>query len=403
MEGKRTDIIRGIVAWASNDTSLKIYWLNGMAGTGKSSIAHTLCERLCKEKMLGGSFFCSRSDAALSDWSRIIPTLASMLARLSPSIQSDLCQVLDGNSKAALLNTPSQQFDLLIAGPAKSVIEANVNTLVVVIDAIDECSQKVKVESLITSICDGVSELPLKFFISSRPEVWIEAAFRPYIHVAHSLTRVFPLHDVAEEDVRRDIEKFLKLSLSQVAQRFEGNSDWPSEQELRALLNQSGRLFIYAATAVRYICASHGTYRQRLTAMTRPGSSSPQKTERIDSFYSLIMEEAFRDLDEEETLSRREVLSTVVFLRAPLSIQGIVSLLVFPEHDIRGSLSPFQSVIRVPSANAGQVSIFHTSFRDFIVNPARSKEYCIYGSKSHQLQMFAMFERVSSAQHLQFT
>ena len=64
--------------------------------------------------------------------------------------------------------------------------------------------------SLIETICDGVSSIPLKFFISSRSEAWIEMAFRPYIHVALSLKTVFPLHDVAAEVVRRDIEKFLK-------------------------------------------------------------------------------------------------------------------------------------------------------------------------------------------------
>lgn len=324
MGGTRTDILKDLETWAGDNAAPKVYWLSGMAGTGKPSIAHILCERLHEKATLGGSLFCSRPDAALSDWSRIIPTLANMLAESIPPIRS---KVLENKPQAALLNTPFQQFDLLVAGPAKSVIEAYFNTWVVVIDAIDECSQHQKVESLIPIICDRVSRLPLKFFTSSRPEAWIEMASSPYVH-----TTVFPLHDVAERDVRRDIEKFLRSSLSKVAQRFEGNIDWPSEQEPTPLLDQSGRLLIYAATVVRYIHASYATHRQRLTVIMRPGSSSPLQ-------------------------------------------------MVFPDYGIRGNLWPFQ----VPSAKVGQVSIFPTSFRDFIVDPARSKIYCVDGSESRQL------------------
>ena len=385
MPETRENILEILEGWAGNSNTSKVYWLKGMAGTGKSSIAHSLCEILDKKGKLGGSFFCSRSDTTLRDPKVIVPTIAGMLARSSPSIQSELCQVLEQHPDAAAFNSLTEQFNLLLARPIENVIPKKIRTYkIIVIDAIDECSHQEKVASLIETICDGVSNIPLKFFISSRSEAWIEMAFSPYVHEALSLKTIFPLHDVAAEDVRRDIKKFLKLSLSKVAQRFEGNTDWPSEQELKALLDQSGRLFIYAATAVRYIRASNADYRERLAAMTLPGFSSSHQTGRIDSFYNLIMEEAFGALTETETARRRGILSTVIFLQTPLSIQGMVSLLVLPEHDIRRNLRPFQSVIHVPSANVGQVSIFHTSFRDFMVGLARSK-YCVDASESHHM------------------
>ena len=387
MPETREQILETLEDWAIDDETPKVYWLNGMAGTGKSSIAHSLCEILDKKGKLGGSFFCSRSDTTLRDGKAIVPTIASMLARSSPSIQSELFQILEQHPDAASFNSLSEQFKLLLARPINNAIPTNVRTYkIIVIDAIDECSQQWKVESLITTICGGVSNLPLKFFISSRPEARIEKVFRPYVHIAHSL-RTYPLHDVAEADVRNDIGIFLKSSLSSIAradEQFEDSPDWPSQPELTALLDQSGRLFIYAATAVRYLRASNADYRERLTSITRPGTSLPLQTG-IDSFYSLIIEEAFGTLTETETARGRVVLSTVIFLQAPLSIQGIASLLVLPEHDIRRNLRLFQSVIRVPSAKAGQVSIFHTSFRDFIVDPGRSKIYCVDASESHQL------------------
>ena len=46
MAGTREQILDELEGWAINDTTPNVCWLNGMAGTGKTSIAHTLCERL---------------------------------------------------------------------------------------------------------------------------------------------------------------------------------------------------------------------------------------------------------------------------------------------------------------------------------------------------------------------
>ena len=61
MAETRVRIIANLETWARDETAPKVYWLNGHLGTGKTSIAHTLSERLDREKMLGASFFCSRS------------------------------------------------------------------------------------------------------------------------------------------------------------------------------------------------------------------------------------------------------------------------------------------------------------------------------------------------------
>jgi hypothetical protein len=46
MEGTRVKILADLEDWASDDNSKKVYWMVGMAGIGKSSISHTLCEML---------------------------------------------------------------------------------------------------------------------------------------------------------------------------------------------------------------------------------------------------------------------------------------------------------------------------------------------------------------------
>jgi signal recognition particle GTPase len=43
LEGTRVKILADLEAWAMDDDGCKVYWLVGMAGTGKSTISHTKC------------------------------------------------------------------------------------------------------------------------------------------------------------------------------------------------------------------------------------------------------------------------------------------------------------------------------------------------------------------------
>ena len=75
--------------WALDDLDTRIFWLNGMAGTGKTTIAYSFCELLDRSKMLGASFFCSRSDDNTRNPSIIFPTIVFRLAN-----NSDFCSAL---------------------------------------------------------------------------------------------------------------------------------------------------------------------------------------------------------------------------------------------------------------------------------------------------------------------
>ena len=373
-------------------TTPKVYWLNGHLGTGKTSIAHTFSERLHKIRMLGASFFCSRS--ALKDTRCIIPTIASMLSQSNPKIWSAICEVLASNPDVGDLNSLSEQFKSLVVGPIKKVVRNDIKIYkIVVIDALDECSSLVDarasrstVESLITTILDGVADIPLKFFILSRPEDWIKNAFR---HNDPSSLRVFSLHEVAKTDIQHDIEVYLRYKFSEIAKScgYSGqDSRWPPEEELTTLVTRSDGLFIYAATAVRSIGAPGANSRLLLTKTVQAGGASVLQASTIDSLYEMIMHQAFDKLEDEECISRREVLASVVLLQTPLSMAGIASLLDISIDQVAVDLSPFHSVIHIPSSNDGHITIFHESFREYIVDPARCGiRHRVDGSKGHHM------------------
>ena len=325
--------------------------------------------------MLGASFFCSRS--VLRDARRIIPTIAYMLSQSNSNIRSAICEVLESNPDVVKLNSLSAQFNSLVVEPIKKVIGNDMNIYkIVVIDGLDECSSlldasKPTVESLITTILDGVADIPLKFFILSRPENWIKIAFR--CNDPSSL-RTSSLNEVAKSEVQHDIEVYLRSKFSNIAKSCEYSSHWPPEEELTTLIARSDGLFIYAAAAIRYIGAAGANPQLRLTKAVQPGRPSmppDSPIDPIDELYGIIMDEAFVRLCDEEFISRREILTLMVLLQTPLSMAGIASLLEIPTDQAKTDLSPFHAVVDIPSSSDGNVAIFHASFREFIVDPPR--------------------------------
>ena len=383
MEGTREQILAELEEWAVNDAAPKVFWLNGMAGTGKTSIAHSFSERLDKNQILGASFFCSRSASQeVRDASLIIPTIASALSQLSPLLRNAMRKVVKEKPNVGSWRKLSTQFCLLLVDPIKSVLDSSLKTNVIVIDALDECTKLGTVEKLIEAIVEFAPDTPLKFFISSRDTTQIRNAFH---HNPTYMPTIVSLHTI--ERVQEDIKLYLHTSLSAIVTKNWLSILWPPLDEFEILLKRSDGLFIYAATAVRYIGAPDVDFRERLTDITR---LTPAKMETgvIDSLYNEIMQQAFcSQLKPEEVSRRQKILSAVVFLLVPLSMDAIACLLSMDSLRAQFALAPFRSVMHVPlTSDTSPVTIFHTSFPDFIVNPSRCEEsFRLDESEGHQM------------------
>jgi hypothetical protein len=145
-----------------------------LAGTGKSTIAQTIAERLFADGQLGASFFCSRDFEDRSNLEFIFPTLAVQLARKYTEFRSifvPLVQRDPGIAHESLYN----QMDKLIVQPLK---ESGIST-VIVIDALDECKDDEPASAILSVLGRLVSEIPkVKFFLTGRPEPRIQTGFR---------------------------------------------------------------------------------------------------------------------------------------------------------------------------------------------------------------------------------
>ena len=401
MPGTRVKILADLEAWASNDHSSKVYWLVGMAGTGKSTILHTLCEILDGKNILGGSFFCSRGSENARNARLIIPTIAHSMASTSPSIKSEVIKAIENDPKLAeptYINLVDQ-FNKLIRDPIQVSVRNAVKTYkIIAIDAIDECTDLRLVSSLIHLILESASTIPLKVFIASRDEPLIRRAFTSLPR----LRTTFYLHEADKDVVKGDIQMYLKTSLAEIKADHGHTLDtWPPQSEFSALLDRSETLFIYAATAIRYI--SQGGllyYKSRLSAMTNGGIKSPSKlqTSTIDGLYEHILDQACESKEESEVIPMRRLVSMIVFLRNPLPIQSISSLSGIDAHLC---LSQLTSVIHMPTHEELAVTPFHASFPDFVTDPTRcSRErdppFCaLVASEGHEMIALKCLEQMN--------
>ena len=128
------DVLFQLESWSNDPEDKHVFWLNGLAGTGKSTIAQTFAEMSFAEGKLGASFFCSRNSDSRSSLQSIFPTLAYQLAYQHSHFLRELLPVLTTSHDVGQESLCSQMEKLMVR-PFKAT---QLSTLVV-IDALDEC------------------------------------------------------------------------------------------------------------------------------------------------------------------------------------------------------------------------------------------------------------------------
>ena len=207
LEGTRRAVLDEIEQWVNDFEKPSVYWLNGLAGTGKSAIAQTVAERMSEGGKLGASFFCSRDFEERSDLQLIFPTLAVQLARKYTRFRSIFVPLVQSDPGIAY-ESPYHQMDKLIVRPLKV---ADIST-VIVIDALDEFKDDESDSAILSVLGRVVSEIPkVKFFLTGRPDPWIQRGF--HLPLLAKAMDVFFLHGVESGLVNDDIQLFLKRSL----------------------------------------------------------------------------------------------------------------------------------------------------------------------------------------------
>jgi hypothetical protein len=266
-ENTRTAVLETIREWSMDTTQPKIYWMNGMAGTGKTTIAYSLSIILTSLGILGATFFCSRLVDECTKVERIFPTIAYNLARNYPSLASAILDVLKNDPDAAK-RTLNQQFTELLVKPTRVAAEILARKpIIVVVDALDECANQTEVQNFLSILFRRSTELSFKIFITSRPEQVVRVGFNRQNPENYPK---FILHDIDRNLVNADIKLYL---VERLVEMVDGRSDfqdsgddWPPDEKLDILTHQSNGLFIFAKTVCDYIGIQGGNISENLNA-----------------------------------------------------------------------------------------------------------------------------------------
>ncbi|KAJ1305719.1 hypothetical protein OPQ81_010453 [Rhizoctonia solani] len=380
----REQVLLDLKAWKDKQDGENVCWINGMAGTGKTTIATTLCSMLNKSHELGASFFCSRSISACRNVNLILPTIAYQLARFSSPFRGELLQVLDRDPDVHT-KVPRVQFQRMIIEPLQKVTLSLPSSVVVVIDALDECEGD-RAEQILEVLLDHATQLPIKFLVCSRPEYHI----RKKIYKS-ALRAKITLHELDEKVVKEDIETYLQTELAALSIVLKSD-------DLATLVERAGALFIYAATVVRYIERGHTA--ERLAAVLKvPGveKESSNKTKEIDRLYEAVLISAFGNEDLEQAEKERMVLvlHTVVCAQEPLTVAALAGLLSLAPTQVAEALNPFWSVLHISeSASGHRVSTLHASFPDYILEPKQSNQFACNAQMHHGRLAGWCFKRI---------
>jgi len=248
MEGTRKSLLKEIVDWVASKPEEKdllqsnTYWIYGLPGIGKTSLAHSICASLHNQGRLAGAFFCRRDDPDLSEPSNILPTLICRLAGVFPAFRSIVAKRL---RKEANLTAESME-DSLFLDLLRDLPHGPNQALVFVIDAFDECGNYRSRPALLKLLISATARASwLKIIITSRSEADIQKSFGalpPSSYLRYDLA--------TDQEASDDLRTFAQNEFGPVAQKRYLPPHWPGESLLNRVISRAAGLFIFIKTLV---------------------------------------------------------------------------------------------------------------------------------------------------------
>jgi hypothetical protein len=370
LSGTRTALLNDITTWAKSPQGKCIFWLNGMAGTGKSTISRTVAGILQRDNLLGASFFFKWGEADRGNARKFIPTIAKQLILRYPELTDSIRETVRANP-GIMSKSLNLQFDRLLYRPLRALgpQAQGLSTAVIVIDALDECENEQDVEAILHSLpsLQDANTVNIRIFLTSRPELPIRQAFS---EIPDRSFQDFVLHEmIAREATEHDISLFLKHQFTKIRKARRIPSSWPRDEDLHALVTISVPLFISAATLCRFIGDKKWQPTVRLAEVLKDQAKYATKMEKT---YFPILERLLagqNDEDSELLLHEfQEIIGTIILLAEPLSINALAELLGLEMEVITNRLESFSSIIHTPEDPSLPTRIMHLSLRDFLTH-----------------------------------
>ena len=396
LEGTRNGILNEITAWISNtEDNTRVFWLHGNAGTGKSSIAHTIAYRFKKLGRLGSCYCFNRNEMAEQRDKNIFTTIARDLADRDKQMRRELVAAIHPDTSLKNTTDILQQWKELIMKPALKLSEAMVGPIVIVIDALDEsggADSRQHILRILAGKMDDesrISKLPPNFriLLTSRPLPDIYDALNGVIHVRRK-----SMDSIPSALTQCDILHYVSCELS-------GLKGIQSKEVSASLACASDGLFEWARLACAYIKGDDaGT-----TAMERfelvITHNKDDYVPLLDSMYKLTLETIFppdQDMRRNRSIRLdrfRSVMAQILGTAEPLPLASLNTMrhqfVHLRKTDINTILRPMGALLSGTTDPAATIRPLHASFPEFLMDENRSGEFFIDVSHIHNDLAFA--------------
>jgi hypothetical protein len=388
MTDTRRDIIDDILSWAeSGDTY--VFWLNGNAGTGKSTIARTVCQKLEDVGLLGASFFVTQSQKDRREASNIITSLAHQLALSQGPVLDALCSHLAWTARPA---TGRPSLELIVSnyftGPAEAMdIES---PLVIVIDGLDECFLDDRGRpggDLLPLLVKSLVTLSgrLRLLVTSRAEPATRKMFQQLLE--SSQQRVIDIQDPLETLAHVDFRTYLTRHFTDLRAMHTGVdlTDWPSATDLERLVRVSESVFLYGFIVLRTFHDANRDPRARLGRLLEklerqhPPGCAPYYA--LDRLYLQLLADAaespINPQDSKELFCQRfrTIAGVLTVAQECLSFETLACFCDMSPDEIRRVIPAFSPLL-LGSGNS--VHLLHHSLADFVTNASRCTDRRFY-------------------------
>lgn len=387
----RVQILDDISNWVNDqkEGASNVMWISGGAGTGKSTIAHTIARRFSELGSLGSCFSFDKNAAGDRRHEKIFSTIARDLADVDPTIKSALSAVLH-NAPASVKSTSDvfQQWETFVLETVRTIYDRSSETsaasiigpILIIIDALDESGDDIKTRSTLLSILCGdkgyIQKLPRNFrvLVTSRPSVDIYNSLQGHAHIL-----IKSMDEIPVTTAKADVSSYMSSRL------LPQLKDFLDAQHLQQLVNHSDSLFQWAYLACEYMLGnSFGglTVEEKFDDLCS-NSSDVTGDVLLQDMYYLILSKLF-DIKRPTIQARfQSVMGQILATLEPLpqtSLNTIRSR--FPgisktNSDISTIVDHMGSLLSGITNKSIPIRPVHTSFYDFLKDKDASKEFYV--------------------------
>jgi len=359
MNGTRKSLLKQLIAWVTNGSEQtdgrNTYWIYGLPGIGKTSLAHSICASLHDQEQLAGAFFCRRDDPELSEPDNILPTLIHKLAIIFPPFRSIVAERLRKDPNV----TPESMKPALFLDFIRTVPRLPTRTLVFVIDALDECGSIQSRADILNALTNAAAHAPwLKIIITSRPEVDIQRFFDGPAQLSHLRYDL-----AADKETTSDLRIFAQDRFSRVALIRCLQSPWPEPLLFDGVISRAAGLFIFIETLA--LALEHCHDPTELLGATLQDSAGPGLTS-LYVLYSSIARA--RRVPSNAEFRRMIGVLLITALYRPLCEETIAELAGVRADLVKMWVGELSSLLYRDEEADGGIRVRHLSISEFFVS-----------------------------------